>query len=63
MEVKFGMTNREVLINSLKYKENDECTANYIACVDSGDCKYDGSSDYALCIECKMRWLDEEWED
>lgn len=57
------MTNREVLINSLQNKEVDECTVDYIACVDSDDCKYDGTSDHAPCIECKMKWLDEEWED
>lgn len=57
------MTNREVLINSLKDKEADDYTVDYIACVDSDDCKYDGSSDHAPCIECKRKWLDEERED
>lgn len=57
------MTNREVLINSLRDKEADICTVDYIACVDSPDCKYDGGSDHSVCDECKMKWLDEEWGD
>ena len=56
------MTNREVLINSLKNKEVDEYTVDYIACVCSPDCEYDGGSDHTPCIRCKMKWLDEEWE-
>ncbi len=57
------MTNREVLINSLKDKEADEYTVNYIACVERPDCKYDGGNDRSICSECKMKWLDEEWEE
>ena len=57
------MTNREVLIKSLQDKEADICTVEYIACPSSPGCKYDGSSDYSACEECKMEWLDKEWED
>ena len=49
--------------DTLKHKENDACTVNYIACVDSDDCKYDGGSGHIPCIECKMKWLNEEWEE
>ncbi len=57
------MTNREVLIQSLQDKEADIYTAGYIACPSDANCKYDGSSDYSICEECKMEWLDKEWED
>lgn len=57
------MTNRDVLINSLKDKEADDYAVDYIACVCSDDCKYDGGSDHIECIDCKKKWLDEEWED
>lgn len=57
------MTNRQVLINSLKDKEADIYTVDYIACPGNPACKYDGSSDRSVCDECKMKWLDEEWED
>lgn len=57
------MTNREVLIKSLQDKEADICTVSYIACPSSPGCKYDGSSAYSACEECKMEWLDKEWED
>lgn len=57
------MTNREVLINSLKDKEVDECTVDYIACPSSENCNYDGGNDHSPCDICKMKWLDEEWED
>lgn len=57
------MTNREVLINSLERKEADEFTVDYINCVNRPGCKYDGGLNYTPCTECKMKWLDEEWED
>lgn len=57
------MTNREVLIKSLQDKEADIYTVDYIACPSSPGCKYDGSSDHSACDECKMEWLDKEWED
>lgn len=57
------MTNREVLIKSLQDKEADDYTVDYITCVNSSDCKYNGGSDHTPCDECKKKWLDEEWED
>lgn len=53
------MTNREVLIKSLQDKEADEYTVDYIDCVNSPDCRLDGERS---CTECKMRWLEQEWE-
>lgn len=56
------MTNREVLINSLKNKDVDEFTVYYIACVNSPDCKYDGTNDHSPCTDCKLKWLNQEWK-
>lgn len=37
-----------------------EALAEYIACPNSTDCKYDGG-DHSCCAECKVKWLEEEW--
>lgn len=57
------MTNREVFIKSLQDSDVDEYTVDYIACpyVNNPDCKYDGSNN-EYCCECKMKWLNKEWE-
>lgn len=59
------MTNREVLIESLKNADVDECTVDYIACpyTSGHECNYDGGSDYTSCTSCKTEWLDKEWDD
>ena len=60
-----NMTNRDVLIESLKNPDGDECTVNYIACpyIVGHKCDYDGGSDHTPCTYCKMDWLDKEWDD
>lgn len=59
------MTNREVLIESLKSPDADEYTVNYIGCPYTAGhkCDYDGGADHEPCIYCKMEWLDKEWDD
>ena len=57
------MTNAEVLAHDLKRFEfledfQKEALADYIACPNSPDCKYD----YHYCTECKVKWLESEWE-
>lgn len=65
------MTNREVLIDSLKNGGEyhiDACTVDYISCpyygseclnpYQYGEFKY---KDY--CTNCKIEWLDKEWEE
>jgi len=59
------MTNRECLIEALKNGgdyESDIGTVSYISCPSSEDCGYDGGNDHNCCDECKMKWLDEEFE-
>lgn len=36
--------------------------ADYIACPSLEDCNYDGKNN-DCCTECKVRWLQKEWED
>lgn len=57
------MTNREVLIFSLQNHDADECTVDYIACpyVSNPDCKYGEVA--GACTDCKMIWLEKEWEE
>lgn len=56
------MTNREVLIESLKNPDIDEYTVDYISCpyVDNPDCQYGEVA--GACVECKTEWLKKEWE-
>ena len=61
------MTNAEVLVHDLKKFEfledfQKEALADYIACPNSPDCKYDGGHDHGCCSECKVKWLESEWE-
>lgn len=56
------MTNREMLINSLKEKRLDAYTVNYIACVNDAECKKKEYNDDSCCAECKKKWLNQELE-
>ena len=60
------MKNYEVLAEELTdymYLEDfqKEYVAEYISCPSVDECKYDGE-DNSCCIECKMKWLESEWE-
>jgi hypothetical protein len=39
-------------------KEN---VADYFNCPSPADCHYDGE-DNSCCTECKVKWLESEWE-
>ena len=47
---------------SLLEDYEQESVADYIACPNSYDCKYDGGHDRSVCTECKIKWLNSEWE-
>lgn len=60
------MKNYEVLAEELTdymYLEDfqKEYVAEYISCPSADECKYD-RGDNSRCIECKMKWLESEWE-
>lgn len=60
------MKNYEVLAEELTdymYLEDfrKEYVAEYISCPSADECKYDGG-DNSRCIECKIKWLESEWE-
>lgn len=43
--------------------EVQETIANYIDCPGSDDCTIPGKIEYNyICTECKIRWLNQEWE-
>lgn len=61
------MKNYEVLkadLDIFEYLEDHqkEALADYFACPSSEDCRYDGI-DNGCCAECKVKWLESEWED
>lgn len=43
--------------------EIQECLADYIECPSESDCAWDGKTEHLdVCIECKIRWLEKEWD-
>ena len=61
-------TNAQVLaqglgeFDGLDY-EVQETIADYIECPSSNDCEWDGKAEHSyICTECKIRWLNQEWE-
>lgn len=59
------MTNAEALKEMIDYIDENDMIASYIACpyVHNPDCKYDGGNDHSCCVDCKMEWLQKEWEN
>ena len=48
--------------DSLDY-EQQETVADFIECPNAADCAWDGNpKDMSACTECKVRWLEQEWE-
>lgn len=61
------LKNWEVISHDLKdfrYLEDfqKEALADYFACPSASDCDYDGVDNHC-CTECKVKWLESEWED
>ncbi len=59
------MTNAEVIAHDLRLigkEENAMCVADYINCPSSPNCTYKGD-DNSMCTECKIAWLQREFED
>lgn len=62
------MKNFEAIAKSLLLSvggEDEEVlsfVADYIACPSEKNCLYDGK-DNTCCNECKVKWLQKEWED
>lgn len=59
------MTNAEAIIKGLENIYECDDVANYIDCpyVHNLDCQYDGGNDHGCCMDCKMEWLEKEWEN
>lgn len=62
-------TNAEVIgkalldFASLDY-EVQENIADYIECTNDPECKWDGKTENLdVCTECKLRWLEKEWDE
>lgn len=57
-------TNYAVLANAQRYIEDfsESGIEMYIDCPSASDCTYDGIDD-SPCVECKLRWLEEEWRE
>lgn len=62
------MTNAQALAQAFADYEGlddyiQEGIADYINCPNSADCAWDGKAEHNfICTECKMRWLEQEWE-
>lgn len=62
------MTNAEVLAKALSEfegleYEQQEQIADYVECPNSRECNWDGNpKDMSACTECKVKWLQQEWE-
>lgn len=62
------MKNFEAIAKSLLLSaggEDEEVlsfVADYITCPSEKNCPYDGEDD-TCCNECKVKWLQKEWED
>ena len=67
-----AITNRQMLIEGLQDKKQDEYTTSYIDCpyIHTDDClNHDKGVEYGdgvawneNCVECKIAWLDKEFE-
>jgi hypothetical protein len=61
-------TNARVLADALNNYdildwEEKETIADYIECPSARDCTWDGNpKNQSVCTECKVRWLEQEWE-
>ena len=61
-------TNAQVIARDLRYFRNLEdyqkdMVAVFISCPGSEKCEWDGNSkNTRVCIKCKVRWLEQEWE-
>ena len=62
------MTNAKVLGQALTDFDTmedyqQELVADYIGCPSAPDCAWDGKTEHLhICTECKVRWLNQEWE-
>lgn len=60
-------TNAQVIAHDLKFFHTLEdyqkdVVADFISCPGSGKCEWDGNpKNTSVCIECKVRWLEQEW--
>lgn len=54
----------EGLLNFDEYEyEVREVLADYVECPSDPDCSWDGKTEHlSICTECKLRWLEKEWE-
>lgn len=65
--VKANPTNAEVIAHALLCfdslePEEQENVAEYIDCCNAAECLFDGK-DVSLCAPCKVKWLQQKWED
>lgn len=47
--------------NDFEYYQK-ELAADYVSCPSVNDCKYDGKNG-EVCTECKVKWLESEWDE
>lgn len=60
------MTNAEAIVQGLEAINDDDAAmsvADYIGCPSVYPCAYDGGNNHEPCIECKIKWLRDKWED
>lgn len=62
------MKNYEVIseeLLSFPYLEDFQqgAISDYIACPNENDCNYDGTNDRSCCMECKIKWLQKEFNE
>lgn len=54
----------EGLLNIDKYEYEVRLNlAEYVECVNDPECAWDGKTEHLdVCAECKLRWLEKEWD-